>query len=59
MLASYGLTDALLVINGKSGHPIEELSQFGGRFEGLKNQHEILFDKGCKFRFDGVLIKAR
>ncbi|MCQ2058681.1 MAG: ADP-ribosyltransferase domain-containing protein [Bacteroidaceae bacterium] len=51
-------TDVLLVINGKSGHPIEELSQFSGRFEGLINQHEILFDKGCKFRFDGVLIKA-
>lgn len=51
-------TDVLLVINGKSGHPIEELSQFSGRFEGLINQREILFDKGCKFRFDGVLIKA-
>lgn len=51
-------TDVLLVINGKSGHPIEELSQFSGRFEGLINQHEFLFDKGCKFRFDGVLIKA-
>ena len=51
-------TDVLLVINGKSGRPIEDLSQFGGRFEGLINQHEILFDKGCKFRFDKVIIKS-
>lgn len=47
-------TDVLLVIRGKSGHPIEVLSQFGGRFTGKPNQREVLFDKGCKFRFDEV-----
>lgn len=47
-------TDILLVIRGKSGHPIEGLSQFGGRFTGRPNQREVLFDKGCKFRFDEV-----
>lgn len=45
-------TDILLVIQGKSGHPIEELSQFSGRFEGKPNQREVLFDKGLKVRFD-------
>lgn len=47
-------TDVLLVIQGKSGHPIEDLSQFSGRFEGKPNQREVLFDRGCKFRFDKV-----
>lgn len=46
-------TDILLVIKGKSGHRIEDFSQFGGRFSGLPNQQEVLFDKGRKFVFDG------
>jgi len=43
-------TDVLLVIKGKSGRPIEKLSQFSGRFEGKPNQHEIVFDKKKRFR---------
>ncbi len=46
-------TDVLLVIKGKSGHPIEDFSQFGGRYEGKPNQREVLFDKGLKFKFTG------
>ena len=46
-------TDVLLVIRGKSGHPIEGLSQFSGRFNGKPNQREVLFDKGSKFTFTG------
>ena len=46
--------DVLLVIKGKSGHPIEDLSQFGGRFKGKPNQREVLFDKGMRFRFESV-----
>ncbi|MBO5974443.1 MAG: hypothetical protein J6P95_01795 [Paludibacteraceae bacterium] len=48
-------TDVLLVIKGKSGHPIEDLSQFGGRFKGKANQREVLFDKGLKVRFDKIV----
>nr|DAT92775.1 MAG TPA: minor capsid protein [Caudoviricetes sp.] len=47
-------TDVLLVIKGKSGHPIEDLSQFGGRFKGKPNQQELLFDKGMRFKFEAV-----
>lgn len=47
-------TDILLVIKGKSGHPIEDLSQFGGRFQGKQNQRELLFDKGMRFKFEAV-----
>ncbi|MDE5703822.1 MAG: hypothetical protein K2H70_03245, partial [Bacteroidales bacterium] len=47
-------TDVLLIIEGKTCRPIEELSQFSGRFEGLQNQHEALFDDGGRFRFDYV-----
>lgn len=47
-------TDVLLVISGKSGHRIEDFSQFGGRFSGLPNQQEVLFDKGRRIRFEGV-----
>lgn len=47
-------TDVLLVIKGKSGHPIEELSQFGGRFKGKPNQQELLFDKGMSFKIEAV-----
>lgn len=50
-------TDILLVIQGKSGHPIEDFSQFGGRFAGKPNQRELLFDKGCKFKFDRMAIE--
>lgn len=50
-------TDVLLIIQGKSGHPIEDFSQFGGRFAGKRNQREVLFDKGCKFRFDRMEIE--
>ena len=50
-------TDVLLVIQGKSGHPIEDFSQFGGRFAGKRNQREVLFDKGSKFRFDRMEIE--
>ena len=46
-------TDVLLVIKGKTGHPIEDFSQFGGRYEGKPNQREVLFDKGLKFKFTG------
>lgn len=44
-------TDVLIHIVGKSGHPIEDFSQFGGRFEGKPNQREVLFDRGMKVRF--------
>lgn len=47
-------TDVLLVIKGKSGHPIEDLSQFGGRFKGKPNQQELLFDKGMRFKFEAM-----
>lgn len=47
-------TDILLVIRGKTGHRIEDFSQFGGRYEGLPNQQEVLFDKGTKFIFEDV-----
>jgi hypothetical protein len=50
-------TDILFVIRGKSGHPIEDLSQFGGRFTGKTNQREALFDRGLKIRFDKVEIE--
>ncbi len=50
-------TDVLLVIQGKSGHPIEDFSQFGGRFVGKRNQQEVLFDKGSKFRFNRMKIE--
>lgn len=50
-------SDVLFVMRGKSGHSIEDLSQFSGRFEGKPNQKEVLFDRGCKFRFDKVRIK--
>lgn len=50
-------TDVLLVIRGKSGHPIEDFSQFGGRFTGKSNQREVLFDSGCEFRFDKLEIE--
>lgn len=50
-------TDVLLVIRGKSGHPIEDFSQFGGRFAGKPNQREVLFDSGCEFRFDKVELE--
>lgn len=47
-------SDVLLVIQSKSGHPIQDFSQFGGRFDGKANQREVLFDKGRRFRFDRV-----
>ena len=50
-------TDVLLVIQGKSGHQIEDFSQFGGRFAGKRNQKEVLFDKGSKFRFDKMVVE--
>ena len=46
-------TDILIVIKGKSGHPIEEISMFNGR-NGLPNQREVLFDKGCRFKFEDL-----
>ena len=50
-------TDVLLIIQGKSGHPIEDFSQFGGRLEGKQNQREVLFDKGSTFRFERMDIE--
>ena len=50
-------TDVILVINGKSGHQIEDFSQFGGRFLGKDNQKEVLFDKGINFRFERMQIE--
>lgn len=47
-------TDVLLVIKSKTGHPIEDLSQFGGRFHNKPNQQELLFDKGLRLRFDSA-----
>lgn len=47
-------SDVLLVIESKSGRPIQDFSQFGGRFDGRANQREVLFDKGRRFRFDRV-----
>lgn len=46
-------TDILLVIKGKSGHPIEGLSQFGKQENGLPNQREVLFIRGREFRITG------
>jgi len=43
-------TDILLVIKGKSGRPIEGLSQFGTLDNGLPNQREVVFIRGKKFR---------
>lgn len=40
-------TDILLVINGKTGHPISDFSKF-------KEQQEFLFDKGLNLRFINV-----
>ena len=48
-------SDVLLVIQSKSGRPIQDLSQFGGRFSGRQNQREVLFDKGLKVRFERVV----
>lgn len=50
-------TDVLLVIQGKTGHRIEDFSQFGGRFAGKRNQKEVLFDKGAKCRFDKMVVE--
>lgn len=52
-------SDVLLVIKSKRGHPIEDFSQFGGRFEGRSNQREVLFDKGGKFRFERCEIEGQ
>lgn len=49
--------DVLLVIRGKSGHPISDFSQFGGRFTGKPNQREVLFSGGREFRFDRLSIE--
>lgn len=49
--------DVLLVIRGKSGHPISDFSQFGGRFTGKPNQREVLFSGSCEFRFDRLSIE--
>lgn len=51
-------SDILLVIQGKSGHPISDFSQFGGRFAGKPDQREVLFSGGCEFRFDKVEIEG-
>lgn len=51
-------SDVLLVIRGKSGHPIEDFSQFSGRFEGKPNQREVLFNRNCRFRFDKFDIEG-
>lgn len=40
-------TDVLLVIKGKTGHRIEDFSKF-------KDQHELLFDKGVRLKFEGI-----
>lgn len=51
-------TDILLVIKGKSGRPIEDFSQFGGRFNGKPNQREVLFDKGMNIRFERLELEG-
>ena len=43
-------TDVLLIIRGKSGRPIENLSQFGTLNNGLPNQQEVMFIRGQQFR---------
>lgn len=43
-------TDVLLVIRGKSGRPIENISQFGTLDNGKPNQREVIFNRGKKFR---------
>lgn len=43
-------TDVLLVIRGKSGRPIEGLSQYGLLDNGKPNQREVIFNRGKKFR---------
>lgn len=50
-------TDVLLVIKRKTGHPIEDFSQYDGRFAGKSNQREVLFNRDCNFRFDNSVIK--
>jgi len=50
-------TDVLIVINGKSGHLIEDFSEFGGRFSGRPNQREILHNRGMKVRFLRVEVE--
>ncbi len=47
-------SDIFLVIKGKSGHRIEDFSQFNDRNGELPNQKEVLFDKGAKFVFDST-----
>ncbi len=49
-------TDVILVIEGKSGHDIEDFSQYGWRYKGYQNQREVLFDKGMNARFDKYKI---
>ncbi|MCD8295563.1 MAG: ADP-ribosyltransferase [Clostridia bacterium] len=49
-------TDAYLVLKSKSGHEIEQLSQFSGRYEGKINQREVLFVKGLNVKFEKYKI---
>ncbi len=42
--------DIMLIIKGKNGHPIENISQFGTLNNGLPNQREVVFSHGTKFR---------
>ena len=44
-------TDIILIIDGKNGHPIKDFSEF-------KEQEELLFDKGSKFKFDDYFVEG-
>lgn len=47
-------TDILLIIEGRSGRYISDLSEFSGRKADKYSQQEVLFDKGAKFHFEKV-----
>ena len=47
-------TDILLIIEGRSGRYISDLSEFSGREADKYSQQEVLFDKGTKFHFEKV-----
>ena len=47
-------SDIIIIIKGKNGKWIEEFSQFDGKHKPLPNQHEVMFDKGSKFKIESV-----
>ncbi len=47
-------TDLLIEIESKSGRSLGELSEYNGRSANRPNQHEVLFDKGSRFKLINV-----